>query len=237
MKNLYKIKIHPLSYIITLIFFFTGYFKKYIIFMIIILVHELGHILTSLYFKWKIDKIIILPFGGLTKFDELINRPLKEEFIIAIMGIVFQIIFTFKINVFYNTIIILFNLLPIFPLDGSKILNILFNKISNYKSSLYTTFFVSYIFIILISILILIKRDLVGIIVVITLLFQLNLENKKINSMINKFYLERHLYNFKFKKRKIIKNINKMKRDYTHIIIINKKYITEKEFLRKLFDK
>ena len=74
-----------------------GYFKIYIILMFILIIHELGHIIASLYFKWKIDKIIILPFGCLIKYNELINRPIKEEFIIAIMGIIFQILFTIKI--------------------------------------------------------------------------------------------------------------------------------------------
>ena len=55
--------------------------------------HELGHILISLLFKWKIYKIIILPFGGLTKYNEIINRPLIEEFLVSISGILLQLIF------------------------------------------------------------------------------------------------------------------------------------------------
>ena len=61
--------------------------------MLLIIIHELGHILISLIFKWNIDKIIILPFGGLTKYNEIINRPLIEEFLISVAGITFQIIF------------------------------------------------------------------------------------------------------------------------------------------------
>ena len=94
MKNtLNKIYFHPLFLITVLIFILIGEFRFISYFMLLIIVHELGHILVSLYFKWNIEKIIILPFGGLTKFNEIINRPLIEEFLIAISGIIFQTIF------------------------------------------------------------------------------------------------------------------------------------------------
>ena len=57
----------------------------------------------ALYYKWNIEKIIILPFGALTLFHEKINKPLFEEFIILIMGPIFQIVGTYFLC-FYNTI-------------------------------------------------------------------------------------------------------------------------------------
>ena len=102
-KNIFKI--HILFYITGLICFITGFFKNFIIFTSIILIHELGHITSALIFKWNIEKVIILPFGGITIFNERIDKSLLEEFIIAIMGPIFQIIFMiiFKENtLFYN---------------------------------------------------------------------------------------------------------------------------------------
>lgn len=46
-----------------------------------------------LYYKWRIEKIIILPFGGLTIFNEFVNKRIKEEFVILILGPLFQITF------------------------------------------------------------------------------------------------------------------------------------------------
>lgn len=237
MKIISSIRIHPLSYLIALIFFLMGYFNNYITFMIIIFIHELGHIISGILFKWKIDKIVILPFGCLTKFNVIINKPIKEEFIISIMGIIFQILFSYKINELYNIIIIIFNLLPIYPLDGSKILNLCLNKVSNFKLSYLITIYISFILIIILIISIIIKKDIILLIIIIPLIINIYKEYKNRYIIINKFYLERYLYKFKFKKKKIINNINKMKRDYIHIIKNNNKYIMEEEFLKNMFDK
>lgn len=235
MKNIFKI--HPLCYVVAFILFIMGYFRQYILFMMIILIHELGHIIASKYYKWKIDKIIILPFGCLIKFSEKINKPIKEEFIISIMGIIFQILFCSNINKYYNILVIIFNLIPIYPLDGYKILNILLNKISSFYYSFIISFYTSFFITILLFIYLILKRDILFIIVLIPLITNNIVEYKKKDSIINKFYLERYLYKFNFKKRKIIKNIYQMKRDYIHIIKNNQKYLTEKEILRNMFDK
>ena len=244
MKNiLNKIYFHPLFLMTLLIFILIGYFKFITYFMILIIVHELGHILISLIFKWNIEKIIILPFGGLTKYNEIINRSLIEEFLVSIAGISLQIIFyllikdyiDYKYFSIINYFIIIFNLLPIHPLDGSKILNVIFNKITSYKNSLLLTIIVSYIFII-INVLFFYKINKLITLTLIFLLLEVNKLYKERNLLFNKFLLERHLNSFKFKKEKTIDNINKMKKDYRHLFYINEKYLTETYFLKKMFD-
>ena len=244
MKNiLNKIYIHPLFIMTLFIFISIGYFRFLIYFMLLILVHELGHILISLLFKWNIDKIIILPFGGLTKYNEIINRPLIEEFLIAISGIIFQIIFyllvkdfiDYKNFSFINYFIILFNLIPIYPLDGSKILNIFFNIITSFKNSLVLTIIISYIFIIIFSLLFFYVNKIIAL-VLIFLMLEVNKLKKVKNELFNKFLLERYLNQFKFRKKKTINSVDKMKKDYKHLFYINGKYLTESYFLKKMFD-
>ena len=124
-----KIKIHPLYLIFILIFILIGRFRFIIFFTLLILIHEIGHIIMSILFRWDIDKIVILPFGAMIKYNELINRRLLEEFLIAISGVIFQYIFflilkdiiNYKYFSFINYFIIIFNLIPIYPLDGSQI--------------------------------------------------------------------------------------------------------------------
>lgn len=244
MKNiLNKIYIHPIFLFTVLIFILLGRFKFLIYFMLLILVHEFGHIIMSLIFKWKIDKIIILPFGGLTKYNEIINRPLIEEFLVAISGIIFQLIFykfieiyiNYNYLLFINYFIIIFNLLPIYPLDGSKILNVLFNKITNFKNSILLIVITSYMCIIILSLLLFNVNKLLFMILVF-LFMEVNKYYKEKDLIFNKFLLERYLNNLKFKKEKIIKNVYKMKKDYRHIFYIDNKYMTESTFLKKMYE-
>ena len=197
----------------------------------------------SLLFKWDINKIIILPFGGMIKYDELVNRPLIEEFLIAISGIIFQYIFfiifksiiNYKYFSFINYFIIIFNLIPIYPLDGSKILNVIFNLITNFKNSILLTLIISYAFIIILSLTFFNINRLSIFIIYILFKETTKLYNEK-ESVFNKFLLERNLYDFKFKKRKTIDSVKKMKKDYKHLFKINDRYVTEKYYLKKIFD-
>jgi len=237
MKIISKIKIHPLFYIVAIITIITGFFKEFSYIMLIILVHEIGHILTSIYFKWNIDKIVILPFGCITIFNEKINRPLLEELLIALSGPIMQlIVFSFNPNpviLRYHYFLLFFNLLPIIPLDGSKILNLLFNYLLPFKLSHTLTIIISFL---LPSFLIFLKFNLIIFMVLIFLILKIIEELFNHKNIFNKFLMERYLYNFNFKKRKIIKNIDNMFRDYKHLFYIDNKYQTESEILQKRFD-
>lgn len=244
MKNiLNKIYFHPLFLITVLIFILIGEFRFISYFMLLIIVHELGHVLVSICFKWNIEKIIVLPFGGLTKFNEIINRPLIEEFLIAIAGIVFQMVFfiliknktDYKYFGIINYFILIFNLIPIYPLDGSKILNVLFNKITNFKNSILLTVIISYISII--GLLIVIARvNKLIVLVIAFLLIEVNKLYKEREYIFNKFLLERYLGEFRFKRKKTINNVSDMKKDYRHLFYVDNKYLTENYFLKKMFD-
>ena len=48
--------------------------------------------------------------------------------------------------------------------------------------------------------------------------------------------MERYLYKFNFKRRKIVRNTNSMFRDNKHLFYIDNKYQTEDEILQKRFD-
>ena len=152
------IKVNFLTLYFLLLLFLCGYLKLGIIVFIIVVFHEMGHILFIKLFKYKIIDITIYPFGGITKVDKDINTPLNKELLIACGGIIFQlilfiIIYFVPINVItkellykYNMNILLFNMLPIIPLDGSIIINSLLNKIFSYKVSYYLYIIISIIF-------------------------------------------------------------------------------------------
>ena len=194
------------------------------------------------YYKWKIEKVMLLPFGALTVFHETINRPLKEEFLIAISGPLFQIVCVFiytRVNynefiINYSNLILIFNLLPIYPLDGSKILNVILNKLTSFKKSHLLTVYISVLTIILI--IIKVKFNLILMMILLFIFIKVIDEYKNHNNIFNKFLLERYNNNLNFKKRKTINSIYKMKRDYKHLFFNGNKYETEREILKKRFD-
>ena len=205
-----KFKIHPFTYIFIFIIIINGEFNKFASIMNIILFHELGHILSGLFFKWKIDKIIILPFGCLTIFDEKINKPIFEEFIISISGFIFQIIQLFFIaNKKYSIILLLFNL--ILPFKISHLI------------SVYISFIAIFFY----------NNNLIVILIISLLLFNTIKQLYNHKYIFNKFILERKIYSFNFKKFKQVKSIKNFKRDYRHLILDNGRYITEKEYLNR----
>lgn len=237
-KNIFKI--HPFYYFFVLTSVFTGNFKNFILFNTIIIVHEFGHFSMALLLNWRVEKILLLPFGGVTIFNEDLNRPMIEEFLILICGPLFQLIFVyfFKDDTLnnYSTILLIFNLLPIYPLDGSKLLNLFFNLFLSFKKSHLFTIYFSFLSLFLI----LIKYDfsLMLVLIFLFIFFKVFDELKNHKNIFNRFLLERYTKDFNFKKCKVIKsdNLKKMKRDYKHVFLDEGVYITEKKMLKKRFD-
>lgn len=150
-----KIKINPLFWFVIGIGILTGFFREVIMVFTIVLIHELGHSVAANYFKWRIRKIELLPFGGVAEIEEYGNRPLKEEFIVIIAGplqhiwliglsylmlpVNFWTQTDHKIFIAHNLMILLFNILPIWPLDGGKLMYLFFSRKLPFQKSLTTT--------------------------------------------------------------------------------------------------
>jgi len=240
-----KINISNFTYIVVLISFLAGFFEYVFLFLLIILIHEFGHLLFGCFLKLKNIEIILYPFGGITNYNCELNISIKKEFFCLIGGVLFQILFYILViylnnldllnastyNKIHNIHIALlyFNFMPILPLDGGRIINIIFDKLFSYKLSYKLSILISIIFII---IFIFNNINIYGIILSIFLIKSIIIEIKSINIKYNKFLLERYLYKHEFNKLKIINNINNFKRDYYHII--NNE--SETVFLSKLFD-
>ena len=240
-----KIKIHPFFYIILCIIVITGHFKTFSHFILLIGIHELGHITAGLCFKWKIEKIVILPFGGLTIFHEKINRPIYQELFIALFGPIFQIIFYYLYTKYgnnqpdiyvYHHALLLFNLLPIYPLDGSKILVLICNYFFPFSTSYKIGLWVSFLGLVLFP---LFLHNLFYILVFLCLGKNLLEKHKQYHYIIELFLYERYEYTFAFKRKKIINgnHLYKMFRDCNHLFFIENHYHTEKEILKKHFYK
>ncbi len=228
----------------------AGLFKDFFVYFFIIFIHELGHSITGLLLGWKLKSISIYPFGGYSKFDEDINRPIKEELLILFMGPLTQIIVLGFIIVCiknlqiqslfiqYNLSILIFNLFPIYPLDGGRIVNLFFNKKLPFLKSFNLSIFLSCILLwllIVISIKYKLLLNFISILCFLGVLLYKEYRNK--NYYFNKFRLERFLNHYNFFNIKKIKIDREMMRDKKHLFLYNNHYMTEKEYLKKFFKK
>ena len=238
MKNSY-LKIHPLTIFFLFIAFITGYFQYIFYTMSLIFIHEMGHVTFALFFDWNVKKIVLLPFGGMTIFEEMANKPIKEEFFIVLAGPLYQHLFYLLLCILgYKTpllttihfFILGFNFLPIYPLDGSKFFLLFFEKIFSFYRSQICIIFSSILFLFLFFFLF---HNLLLFFLCFFLVFQVFQFYKCIQELFYKFILERKLYSFSFKKQKRVHHIKEMKRDYQHYFLHNGHIYSEKDYLLK----
>lgn len=143
--------IHPLFFLFGVYYAFTGRIFLFIIYTITAIVHELGHSIVASRCGYKLNKIVLMPFGavvsgeieGLNNADEL-----KIAFAGPLVSLIVAIIFTATwwiypesyaftdVLAFANFSTALVNLLPAYPLDGGRIL---FSLLSQAKNSRFAT--------------------------------------------------------------------------------------------------
>jgi len=151
MKNIcQKFHLNFSTYIFFLLSFFCGFFKQTILIFVIIFFHECGHILMIHLCHYKFIKVEFYPFGGITKIDKPINSSVNKEILIASSGIFVQLVLALLLFVMkqhhinfdgidfmgkMNWTILIFNCLPIIPLDGSVIFHSFLEKIFSFEKS------------------------------------------------------------------------------------------------------
>jgi len=229
----------------------TGHFVNLFVFTSLIVVHEMGHFFTSLFFKYKVDKIIIYPYGGLTKLDTMINTDIYKDLVVAISGVLFQSVYFFIIYVLYDNgmirdyiynlfwlyhkSMIIFNLLPIIPLDGFKIFNLVLSKYFSFNLANKFTVFISLCTIVIFLFSNMYEKNYSIILVIGILMQNIYKFYYDISYIYNRFLIERYLYDIRYKDKKVVRDENKMYKNKSHLFVRNGKIVEEKEFLSKIF--
>lgn len=158
-----RIRIHLKIFIFVLIFLLTNQIKIYGILMLFALIHEMGHLITGILLGFKPTRLEIMPYGLSVGFEvkcEDYNKKIKKgnilvikkliiatagpltNLIITIIFLIFNITFLGierELIIYANILIGIFNLIPIYPLDGGRIVkNILHIIVGLEKSYRYT---------------------------------------------------------------------------------------------------
>lgn len=133
----------------------TGYFIELLTLFIIVIVHELGHVIVARSYGWTVREVKLLPFGGVAEIDEAGGVPAAQEIGVALAGPLQNVWMGLAawgcgaLGIWdqqwaeyvwqANLMIGLFNLLPIHPLDGGKIIQALLSYVANYYKVLIWT--------------------------------------------------------------------------------------------------
>ena len=200
-------------FVFLILFYFTRQIQIYAIIMIFCMIHECSHLFAGLLLKMKVKQVTLLPVGlsiefSLTKrdYNEKIlksNRLEIKRIIIDMAGPLVNILIMLFILfmkpttnlsmmiMYSNLLIAIFNLLPIYPLDGGRILksilSLLVNKVNATiymnKISNIVLFLITFLFSILIY-------DLknIALLVILIYLWYIVLKENKIYKMKVKIY-------------------------------------------------
>ena len=248
MKNILdKIKIDNILWFLILLGLLSGYLKNIFIIFVIVIVHELGHVFFFSLFNINIDSIVIYPFGGVTKVNKKIHERIYKDILISLGGIIFQILLffliqylykvgiivysTFDLFLIYNKSVILFNLIPIIPLDGSKLLLSICSKFVSYRLSYIIMIVVSSLSLLL-FIVFNVFLKLNDIVIYAFLVSNLIICIKEFKYVRNKFYLERIIYDNYY--NAIISNssnIEDMRIDKYYYYKVGDRYVNERKYI------
>lgn len=116
-----------------------------VLFFVCVILHELGHSLTARRYGIKVPRIMLLPIGGMAEFDRIPRKPSQELLITAagpavnflLVALLLPLVWNDFFHgesvaayspagvtvqlVYANFIMGVFNLAPVFPMDGGRI--------------------------------------------------------------------------------------------------------------------
>ena len=126
-------------------------------------VHELAHIAVAKWFHYPIQKMIIYPFGLCAVIDSIGYRQGLSDLMILMAGPFTHMLWPLLLHLccqlgwistvyeeylcMLNASILLFNLLPIYPLDGGRIMELLVQKLLPFTRAKQATLMLSIIFV------------------------------------------------------------------------------------------
>ena len=124
-----------------------------------VLLHEFGHVFAARMYGIKTPDITLLPIGGVARLERMPRTPL-HEFVVALAGpmvnvaiaagiaIVLGLRVRFDANyafhqsggfwqhlMMWNIFMVVFNLVPAFPMDGGRILRALLAMVTDYEKA------------------------------------------------------------------------------------------------------
>lgn len=136
--------IHPFTLVYLIAAWFSDNLIAYISALVIVCIHEYGHYYFAKKFNFEIDRVEIFPFGAFLSINDYGVHHIVEELVMIMAGlsmhlgiyVVVKLCFVNEYLLEVNRLVFIFNLLPIYPLDGSKIMLLLFSLCLDYSKAI-----------------------------------------------------------------------------------------------------
>lgn len=164
-----SIKLDLKIFLFLFLFLLTSQLEIYIVLMVFAIIHELGHLVVGLILKFKPEEIKLTPVGLRIQFQvsneeyKLKNAktltikkaiialagPLTNLIIstitilIAIFHMNFQNLYIYELIVYFNLLIAIFNLIPIYPMDGGRVIKEILKLVCGNKKAYKITYIIS----------------------------------------------------------------------------------------------
>lgn len=165
-----SIKVNIKIFAFALLFYLTKQIQIYAMFMIFAVVHELAHLICGILLGLKPRMLKVMPLGFCVEFRTELNdynnkaKSLEKlaikKIIIALAGPLVNLCIAILLcfiswdlsNVIYcNLLIAIFNLLPIYPLDGGRIVKNILKIQKGKKKAIECTYIISNLMVVIIT--------------------------------------------------------------------------------------
>ncbi len=207
-----RLKFTPSFYAMTLLAIMLGYLNEYVIFALTIIIHECGHLAMAFFYKWELEELCFFAFGGIMQFKGELNKSNKEDLLISSGGILFNGMTLFillfirnhlqsNIHLYFcnyaiwaQVFVIIFNLIPLPPLDGSRLVSSILCYFWPYKAVLTIVKWLNIILIGMVMV-ITILYDIRQIVLIVSFLTYSTIKyNQQIYYLFQRFLLQKKMY-------------------------------------------
>lgn len=132
--------VHPFTIFYLIVAWLNDNLVVYLSALIIVCIHEYGHYYFAKKFAFEIEKVEIFPFGAFLSLNDYGMHHIVEELVMIMAGLSTHLVMYLIIVLFFNSeyllavnrLVFIFNLLPIYPLDGSKLLLLVMSLFKDY---------------------------------------------------------------------------------------------------------